>query len=111
MTQLYLCHNINFFIGVKANISQERIIDEIPRKAKIGSIDTIELLTRSALSGVTLYYSALPPVSIPRKSGYVYFALDNRGTYWESIRRSSSIAIFVPPEFIEAEIELMAVEE
>ncbi len=100
-----------FFIGVKASISQERIIDEIPRKAKIGSIDTIELLTRSALPGVTLYYSALPPVSIPRKSGYVYFALDNRGTYWESIRRSSSIAVFVPPEFIDAEIEMMAVEE
>lgn len=100
-----------FFIGVKANISQERIIDEIPRKAKIGSIDTIELLTRSALPGVTLYYSALPPASIPRKSGYVYFALDNRGTYWESIRRTSSVAIFVPPEFEEAEIDMMAVEE
>jgi len=100
-----------FFMGVKANVSQEKIIDDIPKKSKIGSIETIELLTHSALPGVSLYYSALPPSSIPRKSGYVYFALDNRGTYWDSIRKSSSIAVFVPPDFPGAEIEMMAVEE
>jgi len=100
-----------FFMGVKADVSQEKVIDEIPKKAKIGSIETIELLTHSALPGVSLFYSALPPSSIPRKSGYVYFALDNRGTYWDSIRKSSSIAVYVPPDFPRAEIEMMAVEE
>ena len=100
-----------FFMGVKADVSQEKIIDEIPKKSKIGSIETIELLTHSALPGVSLYYSALPPSSIPRKSGYVYFSLDNRGPYWDSIRKSSSIAVFVPPDFPRAEIEMMAVEE
>jgi len=100
-----------FFMGVKADVSQEKIIDEIPKKSKIGSIETIELLTHSALPGVSLFYSALPPSSIPRKSGYVYFSLDNRGPYWDSIRKSSSIAVFVPPDFPRAEIEMMAVEE
>jgi type VI secretion system protein ImpJ len=100
-----------FFMGVKADVSQEKVIDEIPKKAKIGSIETIDVLTHSALPGVALFYSALPPSAIPRKSGYVYFNLDNRGTYWDSIRRSSSIAVFIPPDFVRAEIEMMAVEE
>jgi type VI secretion system protein ImpJ len=100
-----------FFMGVKADVSQEKIIDEVPKKAKIGSIETIEVLTHSALPGVSLFYSALPPSAIPRKSGYVYFNLDNRGAYWDSIRKSSSVAIFIPPEFVRAEIEMMAVEE
>jgi len=102
---------LKFFMGVKADVSQEKMIDEIPKKAKIGSIETIDLLTHSALPGVTLYYSALPPASIPRKSGYIYFALDNRGPYWDSIRKSSSIAVFMPPDFTRAEIEMMAVED
>jgi len=100
-----------FFVGIKAEVSQQKIIDEIPKKAKIGSIETIEVLTHSALPGVSLFYSALPPSAIPRKSGYVYFTLDNRGTYWDSIRKSSSVAVFIPPEFVRAEIEMMAVEE
>ena len=100
-----------FFMGVKADVSQEKVIDEVPKKAKIGSIETIEVLTHSALPGVSLFYSALPPSAIPRKSGYVYFNLDNRGAYWDSIRKSSSVAIFIPPEFVRAEIEMMAVEE
>ncbi len=100
-----------FFVGIKADVSQEKIIDEIPKKAKIGSIETIELLTHSALPGVSLFYSALPPSAIPRKSGYVYFSLDNRGPYWDSIRKSSSIAVFIPPDFPRPEIEMMAVEE
>lgn len=102
---------IKFFLGIKADVSQEKIIDELPRKAKVGSVETIELLTRSALPGITLFYSALPPASIPRKSGYLYFALDNRGPYWDNIRKSSSIAVFIPMEFLRAEVELIAVEE
>ncbi|MEK7396244.1 MAG: type VI secretion system baseplate subunit TssK [Candidatus Poribacteria bacterium] len=100
-----------FFMSIKSDVSQEKIIDEIPKKAKIGSIETIELLTHSALPGVSLFYSALPPSAIPRKSGYVYFSLDNRGPYWDSIRKSSSMAVFIPPDFPRPEIEMVAVED
>jgi len=67
---------LKFLYGCKKLMfQQEKMIDEIPKKAKIGSIETIDLLTHSALARrYSLLLRLWPPASIPRKSWlYIFF--------------------------------------
>jgi len=49
----------------------------------------------------------IPPPTVPRRQGTVYFQLDNRGEHWDAIRASSSLAVKMPPALGGSQIELI----
>jgi type VI secretion system protein ImpJ len=104
-----LLQEAGFFLGVKAQIPESQLITRVPRIIKIASRDTIDAVVGSALPGVTITHASPPPAPIPTRVGYHYFGLDSIGPFWDRIRGSKSIAVYVPDEFQDVKLEMYAV--
>jgi len=100
-----------FYLGANAQVSGNRLIDEIPAKAKISAPDQINDLIGRAVSGVTLTHEPVPPGAIPVKTGFKYFHLGAQGRGWDAIARARGLAIYLPDEFPDVKLELVAVKE
>jgi len=98
-----------FFLGVKAQMPEGRMIDRVPNVVKITSHDSIDTLVRQALPGVSVMHASPPPAPIPTRVGYHYFSLDKVGPHWEKILGSRTVSIYVPDEFPDVKLELYAV--
>jgi len=100
-----------FFLGVYAKMPEAQLIERVPRKSKIASIDTINYLLGQALPGVLLRTVPIPPGPIPARMGFKYFRLEKLGDYWNMIASSRTICIYFPAEFPELRLELYAVKD
>ncbi len=98
-----------FFLAVSAKVPEAQLIERVPRVIKIASRDVIDGVIGSGLPGVTLTHASPPPAPIPTRIGFHYFGLDRNGVFWEAIRNSRSVAVYVPQEFTEQKLELYAV--
>src|SRR5262249_970390 len=98
-----------FYLAVRAQIPESRLIELVPGIVKTAGGDVIAAVGGSALPGVTLTPSSPPPAPIPSRVGFHYFALDSVGPYWDTIRGSKVMAIYVPDEFPDVKIEMYAV--
>ncbi len=104
-----LLKEAGFFIGVRAQMPESKLIESVPRVVKIASRDEIEIVIGSGLPGVTLMHASPPPAPIPTRVGFHYFALDSIAPYWEAIRGSKAIAVYLPDEITNEKIEMYAV--
>ena len=100
-----------FYLGVNAKVPANQLIEDILSKAKISSSDQINALIGRAVRGVELNHEPVPPSAIPVKSGFKYFYLNNQGRWWEAICQTKALAIYLPDEFPELRLELVAVKE
>jgi type VI secretion system protein ImpJ len=100
-----------FFLAVYAKLPEAQIIERVPRKSKIASIDTINYLLGQALPGVLLRPVPIPPGPIPARMGFKYFRLEKMGDYWNTIATSRTICIHFPAEFPDLRLELYAVKD
>ena len=62
---------------------------------------------RQALPGVPLLHSARPPSAIPVKLNYQYFSLSQTGVAWEAVTRARNLAVYVPGDFPNPQLELI----
>ncbi len=100
-----------FYLAVSAEVPEEKIIKEIPLKAKVSASDRVDQLIAAALRGITLRHLPTPPAEIPVQPGRQYFQIDKAGEHWESVKKSRSISFYIPPEFKNLKLELMGVKE
>ncbi|MBP1595389.1 MAG: hypothetical protein H6Q05_766 [Acidobacteria bacterium] len=100
-----------FYLGVHAKLPEAQLLERVPRKSKIASLDTINYLLGQALPGVLLRPVPVPPGPIPVRVGFKYFRLEKLGTYWDTIAASRNICIYFPAEFPELRLELFAVKD
>ncbi|HKP86582.1 MAG TPA: type VI secretion system baseplate subunit TssK [Blastocatellia bacterium] len=98
-----------FYLAVRGQIPESRLIELVPRVVKIAARDVIDAVVGSALPGVTLMHASPPPAPIPTRVGFHYFALDSVGPYWDTIRGSKVLAVYVPDEFPDVKLEMYAV--
>ena len=106
-----LAGSAEFFLGVYAKMPEAQLLERVPRKSKIASIDTINYLLGQALPGVVLRPVPVPPGPVPVRMGFKYFRLEKIGTYWDTIASSRTICIYFPAEFPELRLELYAVKD
>jgi type VI secretion system protein ImpJ len=106
-----LVEGAQFYLGVKADIAESKIINEFPIHGKVISPDKIQALIERNLPGVGLVYTAHPPAALSIKAAMVYFRLENVGDRWEFIRQANAVAVYGPPgTFPGLDVELMAIE-
>jgi type VI secretion system protein ImpJ len=98
-----------FYIGLRAQIPESRLIEIVPRVLKIAARDVIDAVVGSALPGIVLRHASPPPAPVPARIGFHYFGLDTIGPYWETICGSKTIAVYVPDEFPDVKLEMYAV--
>ncbi|MBA2479295.1 MAG: type VI secretion system baseplate subunit TssK [Planctomycetes bacterium] len=99
------------YLSVHSSFPAEKVLREVPLKAKVASAGRLDLLIAQALRGVRLTYLAIPPAEIPVQPGRCYFELGREGDEWISARDARSLAIYLPNEFSDASMELLAVTE
>lgn len=104
-----LLKEAGFFLAVRSQIPEAKLIEGVPRVIKIASRDVIDTVIGSALPGVVLSYSNPPPAPIPARIGFKYFSLDSNGPYWDGIRGSKVLAVYVPDEIPGEKLEMYAV--
>lgn len=106
-----LIKTAQFYLGANAQVAANRLIEEIPAKSKIGSPDEVNSLIGRAVPGVELTHEPVPPTAIPVKPGFKYFHLSTRGRWWDAIAKSQSLALYLPDEFPDLRLELVAIKE
>lgn len=104
-----LLKEAEFYLAVRAQMPESKLIDGVPRVIKIASRDVIDSVIGSALPGVVLTHANPPPAPIPSRVGFRYFMLDSIGPYWNGIKGSKVLAVYVPDEIPDAKLELYAV--
>ncbi len=100
-----------FYLGANAQVPAGRLIEDIPVKAKISSPEQINSLIGRAVRGVELTHEPVPPSAIPVKTGFKYFHLSAQGRWWDSITVAKALALYLPDEFPDLKLELVAVKE
>ena len=98
-----------FYLAVRSQMPEAKLIEGVPRVVKIASRDVIDSVIGSALPGVVLTLSNPPPAPIPARVGFKYFQLDSTGPYWDGIKGSKVLSVYVPDEITEAKLEMYAV--
>jgi type VI secretion system protein ImpJ len=98
-----------FYLAVRAQMPESKLIEGVPRVVKIASRDVIDSVIGSALPGVVLTHANPPPAPIPARVGFKYFQLDSIGPYWNGISGSKVISVYVPNEIPDEKLELYAV--
>ncbi len=104
-----LLKEAGFYLAVRAQMPESKLIEGVPRVVKIASRDVIDSVIGSALPGVVLTHANPPPAPIPARVGFRYFMLDTIGPYWNGIKGSKVIAVYVPDEIPDEKLEMYAV--
>jgi type VI secretion system protein ImpJ len=95
------------YLAVSAEIRPAEVARRAPGLLKVSSADQIERLIRQALPGVPLRHTPTPPSALPVKLEYQYFLLDRGSPDWEAIRRARNVAVYVPSDLPEPQLELV----
>jgi type VI secretion system protein ImpJ len=106
-----LLKDAQFYLAANAQVSANQLISDVPAKAKISSPDEVSMIIGRAVPGVSLTHEPIPPSAIPVKSGYKYYALHTSGRWWETICKARRLALYLPDEFPDLKVELVAVRE
>ena len=104
-----LLKEASFYLAVRAQMPESKLIEGVPRVVKIASRDVIDSVIGSALPGVVLTHASPPPAPIPARVGFKYFQLDGIGPYWNGIKGSKVVAVYVPNEIPDEKLEMYAV--
>jgi type VI secretion system protein ImpJ len=100
-----------FYLAANAQVAPGRLIDDVPAKAKFSSPDEVSALIGRAVPGVALTHEPIPPSAIPVKPGFKYYHLHTSGRWWEAICKAKSVALYLPDEFPDLKVELVAIRE
>jgi type VI secretion system protein ImpJ len=98
-----------FYLAISAGIPQDELVRKVPQLLKLSSADQIDRLIKRALPGVRLAHVPTPPSALPIKLNYQYFILDRSGADWDAIKLARNLAAYVPADFPEPQLELVAI--
>lgn len=100
-----------WIFAIRCAIGESELITSVPRLVKICSRDFIGRLVERALSGLALTHLPSPPPAVSPKVEYQYFSVDKDGPCWFNISKTRQVAIYVPGELPNPEIELSVILE
>lgn len=100
-----------FFLGFASSSPQNEIIERVPHSLKAASATRVGHLVNFATPGLTLRHVPDLPPSVPVRSGYEYFEVDRSHSEWPSVTSSQTFSVFVPAEFRDPKLELVAMLE
>lgn len=95
------------YLAVAAESKQDELIRRVPQLLKVSSADQIERLIRHGLGGVSLTHVPSPPSAVPIQLNYQYFLLERSGDDWDAIRMSRHLAVHVPADVPDPQLELV----
>jgi type VI secretion system protein ImpJ len=98
-----------FVLAVKADVAPEMISNYFSPQTKIGPVEKIQQLVRSALPGITIHALPVAPRQLPYHAGFAYFELNKTNEMWQQLKSSGGIAVQIGGEFPGLELEMWAI--
>lgn len=86
-------------LGVKSELPEQQVTNDVPRLTKIASRDEITHLLKTATTGVPLRATVRPPPQISVRPGVVYFYLSLKDPFWKKALAEQNIAVYLPAPF------------
>lgn len=106
-----LLDNAIFVLAVNAQVSPEMLRVHFPPQVKIGPVEDIQQLVRSALPGISIHALPVAPRQIPYHAGFSYFELNKQSELWKKMSVSGGFAIHIGGNFPELELEFWAIKK
>jgi type VI secretion system protein ImpJ len=100
-----------FFLVAAGDLSEDQIRQQVAQFIRIGSPTKLKEIVAAAMPGVRLYHTPRPPAALPVRVGEQYFRLDDRGVFWEEIKKSQIVALHVPQSLQSLRLQLLATKE
>jgi type VI secretion system protein ImpJ len=106
-----LAPRTQLFLGIRADIEEQRLVAEFPAKLKIAAYDRIDYLIANALRGVPVSFARVPPSAPQFRSTFLYFQLDTSNPEWEWVRGAKNLALYAQPDYPGQSLELLGLLE
>lgn len=104
-----LLDNAFFVLAVKAQVPNDQLLRQFPTQLKIGPVEQIQQLVRSALPGINVHVLPVAPRQIPYHAGFSYFELNKQSDLWKQMKKSGGFAIHIAGDFPGLELEFWAI--
>lgn len=83
----------HFFIGIKAQIEKQELLDLVAQSGKAASIEGLGSILMMNLDGLKIEHLPGAPTEIASKTGYEYFKVESHGTEWNRVKAEYSFAL------------------
>jgi type VI secretion system protein ImpJ len=100
-----------WIFAIRSNIGEADVISGTPRLVKICSKEFLPKLVQRALPGLQMTHMPVAPPAVSPRVDFQYFGLDKAGPCWDHMVATKELAIYVPGELPDPDIQLMAVLE
>lgn len=98
-----------FVLACKTEVPKEQLSLALPKIIKIASKAQITNVVSKQLPGIKVAAMSSSPKQIPFMSDYVYFELDKKSEFWQSIHESKIMSIYLTRKFAQIDIQLWAI--
>lgn len=100
-----------FVLAVKAGLPREELHAHFPKQVKIGPVEEISQLVRSAVQGIPIELLPAAPRQLPHHPGFSFFELNKQGEYWKKMSTSRGLAFYIGGKFPGLELRLWAIKK
>ena len=98
-----------FVLAARAAVDTETVRANLPRRAKLGSVEHIRDLVMRQLPGVEIFPMPAEPRQIPFRANTVYFSINTRHEQWQAVRASGAVALHIAGDIPNLELEMWAI--
>ena len=98
-----------WIFGIHAAIGEAEVIAKSPQLVKICSREFLPKLVSRALPGLKLSHLPVPPPALSPRLETQYFGIDKAGPCWEHIIQTRELAIYVPGELPDPDVDLFVI--
>jgi type VI secretion system protein ImpJ len=86
------------FVAVRANLVDAVLRDRVPAVLKVAAWSQIYTVVKQAVRGVRVDVEWNPSAALPIRPGTCFFRVRREGPYWDEMKSSSSIALYLPSD-------------
>lgn len=97
-----------FLVTRSGEHTEKQLTNALPEMLRVASPSTIDDVLQSYTQALSIEATRRLPANMPIDNQATYFKMEKRGPFWESILDEEGVAIFVPSDFQDVEVELMA---
>jgi len=99
----------SFVLAARAGIGTESLRANLPRRAKLASVEHIRDLVMRQLPGIDITPMPSEPRQIPFRANTVYFAINTRHEEWQAVRTGAAVALHIAADIPNLELEMWAI--
>ena len=89
--------------------AESSLPDRLPELLRVASPNTIDEVLQSYTKALDVVPAGRLPPRLPVDPQATYFTLEKEGPYWEAICEEQAVAIFVPADVPDLDVDLLAV--